>query len=413
MSFMQQIFHNAKFNSMTESVSDFEAMLVNDGVIVFAGTNEEILNMKTDDHEVVDLKGKKVYPSFFDVDSSIYDLIETDLKNAKKFKYIENPDDFDENFEKFDNYDIYKKEFLKIQKEFLLKGITTVQELYMGSKEFTFWKKLADEKALILNVIGYVDIINSKVVMDNNCRSYRKYKNGFRLGGYSFAIDGELSRKEAWVQKSYKREKGYVGYSELFDEQLSYLIKTALEEKKQLVVETNGDRAVDQFLRCFEEVKTKEKVEDVFRPIALKCNLLSKKQLLKMKELGIVPSFQTSDLIEKHDALVKAIGRIQCKKIQPLALAEKFGLKFLIQSNRKQVANGFEIIENLNSGKLSKCQTLTESTLFNVIYSNTAYAMFDQDQKGSLENGKQATFVVLDESGKIDEVYVCGEKIKK
>ena len=410
---MQQIFHNAKFNTFSDDAVNVEAVLVNDGVIVFAGKNDEVLNMKTDDCEVVDLKGKEVYPSFFDVDSSIYDLIETNLKNAKKFKNIENPDDFDENYEKFDNYDVYKKEFLKIEKEFLEKGVTTIQELYVGAKEFTFWKKLADEKQLTLNVIGYVDIKNAKQVMDDNCRSYRKYKNGFRLGGYSLAIDGDLFRKEAWVKKSYKHEHGYCGYSEYFDEQLSYLFKTVLEEKKQLVVETNGDRAVEQFLRCFEEVKIKEKVEDVFRPIALKCNKLEKKHILKMKELGIIPTFQIEDLAERNKEIVSAIGRGGLKNIQPMAVLEKLGLDFLIQSSRRKIENGFDVLKFVEQNHLSKKQSIDEQNLFKVIYANSAYALFDQEQKGSIENGKQASFVVVDENKNIKQVYVCGEKIKK
>ena len=43
--------------------------------------------------------------------------------------------------------------------------------------------------------------------MDDNCRSYRKYKNHFRLGGYHITLDGLLLNKRACLTKKYPKEK--------------------------------------------------------------------------------------------------------------------------------------------------------------------------------------------------------------
>lgn len=412
---MQQIFFNAKVFTGNNDNLSAEAFLVNDESIVFVGSDDEVLGMKTEETVCVDLKNNHVYPSFFALNVNVFDLIEQRLKNAKKEKYIENNDNIDENYEIFCNFDIYKKEFLNLQKQFLKAGITTIQELYLSAKEFVFWKKLAEEKLLDIDVVGYVDIKSSKQVMDDNCRSYRKYKNGFRLGGYALAIDGSVSEKKAWLKKTYKKEHGYVGYSEYFDEQLSFLIKTALEEKKQLVVETNGDRAVEQFLRCFEEVVEKEKFEDVLRPIALNCNVLSAKQISKMKKLGVTPLFNVFDLIEKKNELKQAVGSLRAKKLQPLHDVEKAQLKLVFSSHEDFFKNGFDMVEffNQNEKKLSKHQKLNVDEVLSNHLKNSAYIVFDQEQKGSIENGKQATFLVVDKNKNIKDVYVKGNKIKK
>ena len=159
---MQTIFYNARIMTLNKKEPSAEAMLVNDGSIVFVGERDEVLNLKQDDTLLVDLENKIVMPSFFDVNCQVYDLIEERLKTAKKFKYLEMYDENDENFENFANFEVYKEEFLKIQEELLSLGITTIQEMNIAQAEFIFWKKMVDSKLLKIDVIGYVDMLTAK-----------------------------------------------------------------------------------------------------------------------------------------------------------------------------------------------------------------------------------------------------------
>ena len=417
---MQTIFYNARIMTLNKKEPSADAMLVNDGSIVFVGKKDEVLNLKQDDTVLIDLNNKIVMPSFFDNNCQVYDMIEERLKNAKKFKYLELYDEKDEDFENFANFDVYKEEFLKIQDELLEFGVTTIQEFNMASSEFIFWKKMAEKKLLKIDVVGYVDIITSKRVMDNNCRSYRKYKNGFRLGGYSITLDGDLLKKRAWIKKPYKKEGKYIGCAEIYDEQLAFLIKEALEEKKQIVVDASGDRAVEQFLTVFEEVVKREKVEDKFRPVILNAQMLSKHNIEKMKELEVVPSFQISDLIEKEKQLISSIGCFRAKKCQPYDLLKKIGVEFLIQSSNQKHFDFFENLKMLmTKSKLhKKSRVLTVDEAVDVMIITASNKVFDGEQKGTLESGKNADFLVIDSTGsnfedaKIDSVYKNGEKIK-
>ena len=108
----------------------------------FVGEKQEVLNLKTDDTKVHDLAQKWVYPTICDVQANIFHKLEEEFKNAKKFKTWQNSADIDENYENFANFEIYKKEFLKLQEEFLKHGITTIQELNITPAEFVFWKKI-------------------------------------------------------------------------------------------------------------------------------------------------------------------------------------------------------------------------------------------------------------------------------
>ena len=424
---MQKIFHNAKIYMIDKKEPCAEAFFVNDGVIVFVGSNEEVLQMKQDDTKLVDLENKLVVPTFFDSNARVYELIENELKNANNEKYIENNDEIDENYEKFCNFDKYKQIFLKLQDEYLNNGISTIQEMGISAKEFIFWKKLSEQDLLKIDVIAYVDLLSSKQVMDDNCRSYRKYKKHFRLGGYYLAIDGDITQKKAYLNRPYKKEHGYKGYTVLQDEQLHYLFKTALEEKKQLVVETNGDNAVEQFLRCFEGVIKEQKIEDKFRPIALKCNILSSKHLKKMKELEIIPSFEVSDLVENSKELKALLGGSRANKIQPIKNAKILELDFILNTKSNSVPNAFSLasIASLRNNKniLGAKQKISFFEAMMSLTKTSSYVCFDQEQKGSIENGKVANFLVCDNifemeeslasQAKIYDVFLMGENVKK
>ena len=425
---MQKIFFNGKVVTFDEKLPEAEAFLVNDENIVFVGKNDEVLEMKNDETELIDLNGQTIIPSFYDTNAKVFSLIEERLKTANNEIFIENLAEIDENYDKFDNFDIYKHEFLKIQEEYISSGITTSFEMGVTNKEFIFWKKLSESNELKIDVIAYIDMINSKDVMDNNCRSYRKYKNHFRIGGYLVKIDGSLAEQKAFLSKKYKKEKTYKGFSYVHDEQLSFLIKTALDEKKQIVAEVNGDEALGQFMRCFEENIADKEIDDRFRPIAKNCNLASKKQILQMKKLGICPAFEIDNIKFFGEKYSKILGIFRSKKLFPVAEFIKHDIPFLLNSSTNKVQNIFELIEHslqrkYKNGKIfiKKQQILFKNALFSMI-KHSNYLAFDDTIKGSIESGFKADFIVLSksldliESGNysnaISMVYVNGNRLK-
>lgn len=408
---MQQIFYNGKIYTETEDEQIVQAMLVNDGIVVLTGTNEEILQMKTDETEMNDLNEKYVYPSFFGFGETIFAQIEENLKNANKFDVSKNTADKDSNYENFSHFDAYKKEFLKIQENLLKRGITTVQEMGVTKRAFAFWKRLSEGGFLKIDVIGYVDIKSSKIVMDENCKSYRKYKNKFRLGGYHLVMDGRFDELKAWLKKPYKHSKEYCGYGEYYCEQLSCLLKEIFSEKKQIVVSAHGDKAIDEFLTTFEEVAEKEKVEEFYRPIIVGCELYDKKTIDRLKKNGMSLCVELSD--KQTVSLIKDyVGFKRKNKYLNLKKIVASDIKFVLSGKRELENEIFydygEVLEKTQKSKLiSKKHQIDIKNAVKSIFNHSAYLLFDQETKGSLENSKQATFVVLENP---IETYVMGQE---
>ena len=425
---MQEIFYNGNISTNNENNDTLKAMIVNEGSIVYVGDNEEVLNLKTEDTKVHELKSKYLYPTMFDFKDNIFEVLSERLKNAKKIKEIQNSDEINEDYENFANFELYKKEYLKLEKEFIKQGVSTISTTKIGKLEFAFWKKMSEEKCLSVDIVGYVDMISAKQVMDDNCVTYRNYRKHFRLGGYYLKIDGKIQELKAWLKKSYLGSKTYFGFSEISEEQLYYLVKEALGEKKQILFDVSGDKAIQEVLSVFDEVSTKDNITEFYRPIFYGVGVVDKKIYDKLKKYDVTLILENLDK-KSMSKVKKFIGFGRKLKFQ--------NYKSLINNNIRFIfaTDNFESIglENFKksilfqkskiiSKVLKNDKTLQNFTniLYNLIYSNPAYICFDQDKKMSLETQKQASFVILEKSiidmlseedkFSVKNTYIEGEK---
>lgn len=172
-----KIFTNAHIITMKSTDNFAQAMLVDDGYIKKIGTNEEILKLKTDDCEVIDLDNKTVMPSFTNLNSSLYYLAQSiifcDLNN------LSNPDLVKKVLE---NY--IKQNKLNGKNEFVL-GIGLSNEL-VNKKAIN--KQYLDEVSkklpiLISNVEGNSAICNSAMIellkQKHKLKDFTFPENGF------------------------------------------------------------------------------------------------------------------------------------------------------------------------------------------------------------------------------------------
>ena len=72
------VIHNARIHSMNDSDAIFEAIAITDGKIIEVGPEQQILNKYTSDEEI-DAGGKDMYPGFTDVNGHIFELAKRKL----------------------------------------------------------------------------------------------------------------------------------------------------------------------------------------------------------------------------------------------------------------------------------------------------------------------------------------------
>lgn len=402
------------FGSKCEN--ECNSLITNDQKVLFSGTESETGVILQSDAVTTDFGSGIILPSFKAVNVDILKLIENEIKNAK----------FEKNSEKFDpniafdiktcDFSELKSAFCSVQERFLKGGADTLIVPDMDDFLFDLIKKFSEKKLLKIDILCYVSLSN-KHILDENCKSFRSYKGGLRLGGLCVSLDGYLHQGKAWTAAAYRHSQGYKGYGQVQDEQLCYVLKSAMAEKKQVWIKAFGERAVDQFLRCYEEtIKDNQAFENQF--FVETTGLISRKQIeaLSSKKVGILVDLEP--LVCHFVSLGKQLGLLRSRRALSLKklLKESSGVAICYGKSESGQFKLFEFLCASGSKKLP-CGALGKGLeqALKLSVENLA-EMTNENQKGTLETGKNASFVVADDinfwqSGNLRSGYICDEKV--
>lgn len=299
------------------------------------------------------------------------------------------------------------RNFEKAQNIYLQNGITTAQDGLTNEQSFFLLKNLSNKNQLKLDVVSYIDMKNSKEVLEQN-KEYLEYHNHYKIGGYKIILDGSPQAKTAWLSKPYEGEETYQGYPVYSDEELKKYIKIALDEKKQILAHANGDAASEQFIRVFEELN----VLDNYRPVMIHAQTVRLDQLSRMNQLNMISSFYVAHVYHFGDIHIKNLGE-RAKHISPIKSAIKEDVIYTMHQDTPVIMPNMletiwcsvkRITKNgalLDDEKISVLEALKGVTI------NAAYQYFEENKKGTLKEGKLADMIILDKNPlkvSIDEI---------
>ena len=91
-----------------------------------------------------------------------------------------------------------------VQQKYASYGITTVQEGMMVNQMAPMYQALIQSGLLELDVIGYVDIQDCNVLMQQLKDYIKKSKDHFKIGGYKIFLDGSPQGRTAWMLQPYE-----------------------------------------------------------------------------------------------------------------------------------------------------------------------------------------------------------------
>ncbi|MGI5958168.1 MAG: amidohydrolase [Massiliimalia sp.] len=294
-----------------------------------------------------------------------------------------------------------REEQLKQAEEIYLRyGITTVQDGLTDPEGWSFLKKMALDHQLSVDVVCYADLKNSKELYREN-RDYMTYQHHLKMGGYKLFLDGSPQGKTAWLTRPYEgsEDRGYPVYS---DEQVTSFFEQALEDNAQILVHCNGDAAAQQMISCYS--RAKEKFPDrKIRPVMIHAQLVRPDQLEVMGKLGMIASFFVAHTYYWGDIHLKNLGQDRGNKISPVKSAINYGVPYTFHQDSPVLFPDMmktvwcAVNRKTQSGKvLDQSQCLSTWEALKGITINSAYQYFEEDQKGTIEPGKLADFVLLD-----------------
>jgi predicted amidohydrolase YtcJ len=197
----------------------------------------------------------------------------------------------------------------------------------------------------------------------------------------------------------------YKAYPSVTQEELDRWFDLAWRNNLQLLVHCNGDAAADQMLHAARKAIAQHGRKDL-RPVMIHAQFVRQDQLDAMVALGITPSFFSGHTYYWGDWHInETVGPARAFGMSPMASAKKKGLRFTNHSDAPvvpidQLMTMWTAVNRVSrSGvvvgpeeRISALDALRAVTL------DAAWQYFEEQRKGSIEVGKLADLVILDQN---------------
>jgi predicted amidohydrolase YtcJ len=300
------------------------------------------------------------------------------------------------------------------------KGITTLHGIVhlgaggeagdIGAIEIPIMKSV---QALILQnwyILVYTDTPNKLKRIKRPPLDGGKEDSQFKLGALKLYIDGSLGACTAWMHQPFSDQSdksGFCVYDNL--ENLYEQMKIAHNMGFQIGTHAIGDKAnrvvVDLYKRLLSEFP-----RDNHRHRIEHASLLTDDVIKDMNKFRIIASIQPSFITTDAKLASYRLGDERSKYTYPFKSLIDGGVVCVSGSDcpieDPDVIWGLHALVNRNGFVPEQCLNIVEALKTYTI--NAAYAAFEENIKGSIEEGKLADLVILDKN----PLEVPKEKIK-
>jgi len=276
-------------------------------------------------------------------------------------------------------------------------GVTSVHDLYVGSKEIQAYRELKDTGELKIRVslsprVEYLD----EVIKSGLGVGFRDDK--LRLGAVKILADGSTGARTAALVEPYSdapQERGLLTWPQ---EELESMVLKAHENGIQLAIHAIGDRAIELVLDCFEKANQKAGERDLRHRIE-HFSMASRDQIERAARLNIVASMQPNwvggwGLPGSEDEA--RLGTDRLRRMNPFAWVKEAGVKLAFGSDCMPFSPLYGIHWAVNAPFPS--QRISVEEAFKAYTAGGAYASFEENYKGTIEEGKLADLIILDQN---------------
>ena len=203
------------------------------------------------------------------------------------------------------------------------------------------------------------------------------------------------------MYEDFEGEPGNNGYFQMPEDKLHSLILRAHRSGWQVAVHAIGDRAVASVLDAYEAALERYPRADTRHRIE-HCGMCREIDVERIARLGVVPVPQARFISEIGDGMARAIGprRPDCYRMKSFLDA---GVE-LPGSSDRPVVNGAPLLgihdlvnqRTADGDNFNPHEALTIEQALRAYTLGSAYATFDESNRGSVEVGKLADLAVLD-----------------
>ena len=236
----------------------------------------------------------------------------------------------------------------------------------------------------------------------------KRYINRVRLGGIKLWLDGSIPT--AWFSEAYAhnppdKQGDYRGFQQLPDDYVNGVFDKFWKTGIQINMHMNGDAAAEQALRAIERAVKLYGMADS-RPVFIHATYMRPDQIERMKKVGAIPTFTSGSLLAAGDAAVHYWGADRAAAAMPINTLEAMGVPFSLNHDapilpKPDVLALVDAAVNRVTGSgqvVGPEQRATPYVALKGVTAYPAYQIKEEKTKGTLEQGKLADLVILEQN---------------
>jgi predicted amidohydrolase YtcJ len=319
----------------------------------------------------------------------------------------------------------HDRRLLELFRDYNSVGITAVIDRSASDGAIDRYQRLHEAGALTvrLGISRHVDNLGplDRILAEIRRTAQHPLRRGgprLRIIGIKAFLDGGMLTGSAYMRRPWGVSKiyaiddpSYRGVLFIPRERLVPMVRAAVESGLQFTAHSVGDGAVHALLDAYEEVNEHTPVAPT-RPCVTHSNFMSREAIEKAARLGAVVDIQPAWLYLDTRTLAAQFGDDRLRYFQPLHSLFAAGVIAGGGSDHMQKIGSLRSINPYNpflgmwvaisrrakgyQGRLHPEEALTREQAIRFYTINNAHLLFLEDRIGSLEEGKQADFVVID-----------------
>ncbi len=231
----------------------------------------------------------------------------------------------------------------------------------------------------------------------------------FTIGSVKLVSDGSIQGFTGYLSQPYHTphngDSNYHGYPAIDQQTLNDTVSKLHQAGLQIAVHANGDAAIDLVINAVAAAQQQFAREDP-RHIVIHSQMAREDQLIRMKEVGLTPSFFSAHTYywgDRHRDVF--MGPERAAMMSPTRSALDLGLPFTVHLDSPVVPMNplfllWSTVNRLSStGKaIGPDQRISVQQALRATTIDAAWQIFQEDNRGSIEVGKYADLVVLSEN---------------
>jgi predicted amidohydrolase YtcJ len=285
-------------------------------------------------------------------------------------------------------------------------GVTTAQVGLADPDTIERMNDAAEKGRLPIRVIVWPGMQQAATLIDGSYKPVSRVPEMVTIGAVKIIGDGSIQGYTGYLGEPYHvqpdGETDFDGFPAMPAEDLKEMVMGLHGAGFQLAVHGNGDAAIDDILNAFEAALAANPNADA-RPIIIHAQMAREDQLDRMKELGVSPSFfslHTYYWGDRHRDIF--MGPERAFRMSPAKSAIDKGIPFTIHADTpvtpmEPLRLAWSATNRISTGGnvIGEAQRITALQALRATTIDAAWQSFLEDDRGSIETGKRADFVIL------------------